>query len=88
MGVNYYFKEGITEKYLLITVYREGDEYVHGEYGDLKSLSAALSWIRNSGSFTYRVKKVKIAVTDIDMSDEENLYIRDLATKKNIKLIF
>lgn len=86
MGVNYYFKEGVTEKYLLFTVYRDGDEHVHGEYSDLKSLSTALSWIRNSGSFTYKIKKVKVTVTDIDMSDEENQYIKEVAVKKNIKL--
>ena len=86
MGVNYYFKEGVNEKYLLITVYRDGDEHVHGEYSDLKSLSTALSWIRSSSGFTYRIKKVKVTVEDIDMSNEENQYIKEVAAKKNIKL--
>jgi hypothetical protein len=87
MGVNYYFKEGMTEKFLLITVYRDGDEHVHGEYSDLKSLATALSWVRHPNSFNYRIKKVKVSVEDINMSQEEEQYILEVANKKNIKLI-
>jgi hypothetical protein len=87
VGINYYFKEGITEKFLLITVYRDGDEHVHGEYADLKSLATALSWIRCPNNFNYRIKKVKVSVEDIDMAQEEMQYIAEVANKKNIKLI-
>lgn len=87
MGVNYYFKEGINEKFLLLTVYRNGDEHVHGEYVDLKSLSTAMSWLRGASNYKYKVKKVKVTVEDIEMTDEEERYIAEVSIKKKITLI-
>jgi hypothetical protein len=85
MGVNCYFKDTDHEKYLLYSVFN-GREQIHGEYADLKSLSAATTWIAKYPHTKYRIKKVSVKIEEIDMSEEELNYIKNMANKKGIEL--
>jgi hypothetical protein len=86
MGVNYYFKDTDTEKYLLYTINNDR-EHIHGEYGDLKSLSAATTWISKYSHSKFKIKKVRVEVKDVPMSTEELDYINKMAQKKGIELV-
>ena len=90
MGVNYNFKDTNTDKFLIYMI-TNNEKQIYGEYGDLKSLKAAMTWIGKYPSYynstKFQLKKVKIVVEEIDMSEDENKYIKELATKKGIELV-
>lgn len=88
MGANYYFKDKTTEKYLLYTMFN-GKEHIHGEYGDLKSLSAAITWLgkyEQTRMEKYRIRKVKVIIEDITMTEEEINHVTEVASKKGVSL--
>jgi hypothetical protein len=85
MGANCYFNDSDHEKYLLYSVY-SGKEQIHGEYADLKSLSAATTWIAKYPRTKYKIKKVSVKIQEVDMTEEEFNYIKNMASKKGIEL--
>lgn len=87
MAVNYYFKDRTTEKYLLYEIQDDGTEQIYGDYPDLKSLSAATTWIRKYKPSKYRVRKVRVVIEDIAMTEKDTKYISDMANKKGLNII-
>lgn len=90
MGANYYFKDKTTDKFLIYET-KNNEECIYGDYTDLKSLSSTITWIAKYKSYyensKFRVKKVRISVDDIVMTEDEDKYIKELITKKNINAI-
>jgi len=90
MGVNYSFKDTNTDKFLIYMI-TNNEKQIYGEYSDLKSLCTAMTWIGKYPSYytntKFQLKKVKIVVEEIDMSEDENKYIREQAAKKGIELV-
>lgn len=89
MGVNYYFKDTTTDRFLIYTA-TNNEEQIYGEYGDLKSLSAAFTWISKYRSHyansQFKIRKVRVTVDDIGVTEDENKYIDELRIKKGINL--
>jgi len=89
MGVNYHFKDKTTDRFLIYTV-TNNEEQIYGEYGDLKSLSVAFTWISKYRSHyansQFKIRKVRVTVDSIGVTEEENKYIDELMIKKGINL--
>lgn len=89
MGVNYHFKDTNTDKYLIYMT-SDGNKQIYGEYGDLKSLKTAITWIGKYPSYyankTFEVKKIKVVIVDENMTEDEIGSIIGIANKKGVPL--
>ena len=89
MGANYYAKDVGNEKFLL---YRkiDGEEHIHGEYNNLRTLSCAFAHICKYSNYykgsLFRIRKVKIAIVDVGVTEEEQKRINKMVADKNIQL--
>lgn len=90
MGANYYFKDTNTDKFLLYQV-TDGEEQIYGDYNDLRSLSAAVTWISKYRSHytgsKFKIRKVRVLVEDASTTKDEDKYIKELVVKKKLDLI-
>lgn len=90
MGANYYFKDKTTDKFLIYET-KNNEEHIYGDYSDLKSLSSAITWLAKYKDYysnsKFRIKKVRISVDDMTMTQDEDKHIQELITKKNINVI-
>lgn len=89
MGANYYAKDVDNEKFLLY-IKTSGEEHIHGEYNNLTTLNCAFAHIKKHHSFyknsTFRIRKVKVVITDTKITEDEQKRIDKMVMDKNIRL--